>query len=107
MSNGRKAKGGTSILKRLAGGDKTKTQERRMPKGETTSTERHPLPRERTTFLNPAPVRGRHERYRQYEHKTHLRENKPKVESERHREKVEEHKRKHPHQSEEGSMWML
>lgn len=108
MANGRKHKGGTSILKRLAGGngDKTKVAERRMPRGDSTPTERS-RPERRATYLKPAPERGRHERYRTYEAAKSGRERKPKVEREEHRKAVEEHKKKHRPGLKEGEHWML
>ena len=106
MSNGRKAKGGTSILKRLVGGNgdgtKTVTSERNTP------TERGQY-RPRETQQSPPPRRGRYQRSRMYpeEKAGQDRAMNPKRSNKEHRERVEEHKRKHPHDPGEGNMWML
>ena len=124
MTSGRKHKGGTSILKRLAGGngDKTKVAERRMPKGSNAPTERgqyqhvHKEERERTVtgqhqprypMQTPPPRTGRYQRSRMYRGEEAGREQRPKRESKAHRERVEEHKKKHPHKLEEGEHWIL
>lgn len=99
MANGRKAKGGTSILKRLAGnGDKT---ERRQI---TTEPSRRPL---RHPEQKPPPQTGRYQRSRMYRGEQAGREQQPKRESKEHREKVEEHKKKHRPGLKEGEYWSL